>query len=135
MKDQRRTGRSGSAESTVGGQRESLLGGLAGLLRDEAIDHVVSTASGGWLSYDGEDEEVAPPKKPTDSFNDRVERALAEMRAQQQSPPFTSVEAVPPIIPVRHAPAAAVEVAAGLADRGERPRPTGGVRSFGRKTI
>lgn len=74
------------AESTE--RRPSFLQGLAEFVRDEAIDQAVNKASGGWLSYEGsddeEDESRRNPTPPADSFNDRIERAMAELRAKEQ---------------------------------------------------
>lgn len=85
-------------------RRPSFLEGLAGLVRDEAINKVVNGATGGWLNYEGADDEEEPARKPRADdadFNARLERALAEMRAQDQGassqPPLPVQPAATPL--------------------------------------
>lgn len=61
---------------------------IADFVKDEAktyaINEVVQALSGGWLSYEGNDDEDEEPRQkqqPRDGFNDRLERALAELQA------------------------------------------------------
>jgi hypothetical protein len=124
-------------------RRQSFAEGLAGLVRDEIYDHVVSTASGGWLSYDGDDEEEPRKAPPKDGFNDRLERALAEMRAQEQAAPVAPPVAppsAPPIAPVTVQSTAAQAAPPPLPQAFSSPRPMASnlppaVRGFGRKQV
>jgi hypothetical protein len=117
-------------------RRQTFAEGLAGMARDEIYDHVVNTASGGWLSYDGEDDDEEsrqPPKQA--GFNERLERALAEMRAQQQAAPVAA-----PIAPAAEQHAAPQAAPPALPQACSPPRPMASnlspaVRGFGRKQV
>lgn len=109
----------GNAESAAP-RRETLIEGLAGFVRDEMIDSVVNAASGGWLSYDGADDDEEEPAKQqpaSDDFNTRLERALAEMRANGDTAPGTAP--APPSSPATSlAPAPRPAAQAAAAPRG-----------------
>lgn len=133
MDDPKRIARPEDSDAPAGERRPSFLNDLAGFIRDEAIDHMVSSATGGWLGYDGADDEDEEPRKapPKDGFNERLERALAEMRAQQQTAE-TAVPVARPFAPATEQPAAA--------QAEPLPRPMASnlapaVRGFGRKQV
>jgi hypothetical protein len=132
-------------ESSESQRRPSFLQGLAEFVRDEAIDHVVNTASGGWLSYEGQDDADEPRRKTrpdSADFNARLERALAEMQAQEQIAAAgpTGVEpALPPSSPQPppHSTTTGAASSARIPATSYRPSPAlpAAPRGFGRKGI
>jgi hypothetical protein len=126
-------------------ERPSTMRQLGQILRDEArdyaIDKAVNFASGGWLSYEGGDEDEEPQREQPaarDSFEMRLERALAELQtnggtapgaAPAASGPVPAPAPPPPLAPGM--PGTASAAAAPAAYRPAMPAP----RGFGRKGL
>jgi len=100
--------------------------------KEEAMAKVVETLSGGWVTMEYEDEDEPQQRKRDDdagTFEERIQRRLAELQEQAAAAPEVSASPVvePPVVaPV--APAAQVQRPA--------PRPLQrGPGGFGRKGL
>ena len=73
--------------------------------KDEALSSAVEFLTDGWFTYDGgddEDEEPQRKKKPEESgtFEERLQRCLAELQQQVAAPVAPVAPAVAPQLPV-----------------------------------
>jgi hypothetical protein len=57
--------------------------------KDMAVSHVVESLTGGWITYESDDEEDEPAqrrKKGEGTLEERLNRSLAELNAQSSAP-------------------------------------------------
>lgn len=121
--------------------KPSLLGDLAQFAKEEAISEAVDKLSGGWLSYEPDDDEEERNNKRSDrsvrqeSFTERLERGLSEIMPQADPsaqppppPPAPETAAVPMPLPE------ATPVPAPLLRPAHR-LPARGPGGFGRKGL
>jgi hypothetical protein len=98
-----------SRKAQDGESEPSFLQKVTDFVKDEAKDEALSSAveflTDGWFTYDGghdEDEEPQRKKKPEESgtFEERLQRSLAELQQQVAAPVAPVAPAVAPQLPV-----------------------------------
>jgi hypothetical protein len=105
---------------------------------EEAIDRVVDEVSGGWLGYDGgdddEDDRRPGQRKPArrETFEDRLERELAQLSRDAERGADNGSMTRPAIEQQQRT---AQTFAPQLASAPARFRPAAPQRAFGRKTV
>jgi hypothetical protein len=95
--------------------------------KEEAMAKVVETLSGGWVTMEYEDEDEPQQRKRDDdarTFEERIQRRLAELQEQAAASPAVTVVPAPPV----DAPVAPLQRPA------PRP-PLRGPGGFGRKGL
>lgn len=124
-------------DTSDGGSASSeptFLQNLADYAKEEAMAKVVETMTGGWITMEYEDEDEDQPRQrgqdaDAGSFEERLQRRLAELAAQGSAP-----QADGPETPRQHAPVPPAPVPAPAPRPAARPVPHR-AQGFGRKGL